>query len=116
MQQLPFISIIFPTQNRAELTLATLASLQKLDYPRERLEILIWDNASTDGTPALIRQALAAMVVGNFLGLAQVRWFLKLSPYDRKWAKPLVAGLAGGLLVAGLQRVAPVAPHLGPNR
>ena len=52
----------------------------------------------------------AAIVVGNFLGLAQVRWFLKLSPYDRKWVKPLVAGLAGGLLVAGLQRVAPVAP------
>jgi len=44
------------------------------------------------------------------LGLAQVWWFLKLSPYDKKWAKPLVAGPAGGLLVAGLQRVAPVAP------
>ena len=51
----------------------------------------------------------AAMVVGNFLGLAQVRWFLKLSPYDRKWAKPLAAGLAGGLVVVGFRLVAPVA-------
>jgi len=52
----------------------------------------------------------SAIAVSNALGLVQVRWLLKLSPYDRKWAKPLVAGLAGGLLVAALQRVAPVAP------
>lgn len=36
VQQLPFISIIFPTWNNACDTLATLASLGRLDYPRER--------------------------------------------------------------------------------
>ena len=48
-------------------------------------------------------------VIVNAMRLAQVWWLFKLSPYDRKWAKPLVAGLAGGLVVAGLQRIAPVA-------
>ncbi|MEE8161006.1 MAG: glycosyltransferase family 2 protein [Acidobacteriota bacterium] len=61
MENLPFVSIIFPTRNRAELTLATLASLQELDYPKERLEILIWDNGSTDGSPARLREALEDM-------------------------------------------------------
>jgi len=58
---LPFVSIIFPTWNNADDTLATLASLGRLDYPRELLEILIWDNASGDGTPARVRQAFEAM-------------------------------------------------------
>ncbi|MDV2503972.1 MAG: glycosyltransferase [bacterium] len=61
MEDLPFISIIFPTRNRADLALATLASLRELDYPRERMEILIWDNASSDDSSARIRQALKAM-------------------------------------------------------
>lgn len=51
----------------------------------------------------------SAIAVSNSLGLVQVWWLLKLSPYDRKWVKPLVAGLAGGLVVAGLQWLAPVA-------
>ncbi len=51
----------------------------------------------------------ASIVVVNALRLVQVWWLFKLSPYDRKWLKPLVAGLAGGLAVAGLQKMAPVA-------
>lgn len=51
----------------------------------------------------------ASTVIVNAMRIAQVRWLFKLLPYDRKWIKPLVAGLSGGLVVTGLQRLAPVA-------
>ncbi|MDA2916249.1 flippase [Nitrospinae bacterium AH_259_B05_G02_I21] len=51
----------------------------------------------------------ASIVVVNALRLVQVWWLLKLLPYDRKWVKPVVAGLAGGLAVTGLQKMAPLA-------
>ncbi|MDV2495156.1 MAG: flippase [bacterium] len=51
----------------------------------------------------------ASIVVVNALRLVQVWWLFKLSPYDRKWVKPVVAGLSGSLAVAGLQKIAPVA-------
>ena len=47
------------------------------------------------------------IVLGNMLNLVQVWWFLRLSPYDRKWIKPLVAGVAAGLVLAVMQRWAP---------
>ena len=61
MELLPFVSIIFPTRNNAGDTLSTLASLGGLDYPRERMEILVWDNGSTDGSLPRLHQALATM-------------------------------------------------------
>ncbi|MDV2503974.1 MAG: flippase [bacterium] len=45
-----------------------------------------------------------SLIMGNALYLGQVWWYLKISPYDRKWVKPLVAGLAAGLVVAVMQR------------
>ena len=72
MENLSFVSIIFSTRNRADNTLATLASLQKLDYPRERLEILIWDNGSTDGSPPQVRKALEDMKTEGWGGLRLV--------------------------------------------
>ena len=48
-----------------------------------------------------------SLIMGNALYLGQVWWYLRLSPYDRKWIKPLVAGLAAGLLVVVLQRLVP---------
>ena len=48
--QTPFISIVIPARN-ARLTLrACLDSLRNLNYPKERMEILLVDGFSTDGT------------------------------------------------------------------
>ncbi len=54
--QTPFVSIIVPVRN-AERTLdRTLEYLEALDYPRERLEIVLADGGSTDGTLEVIGQ------------------------------------------------------------
>lgn len=47
----PQVSIILVLYNQAELTLACLRSLVGLDVP---YELLIWDNASSDATSALL--------------------------------------------------------------
>jgi len=53
----PRIAIIVLTYNGVEDTLACLASLEHLDYPRERYRVVVVDNASQDGTPAAVRAA-----------------------------------------------------------
>lgn len=84
MQQLPFISVIFPTWNNAGDTLATLASLGRLDYPRDRLEILIWDNGSMDDSPACIRKAFEAMESQGWGGLRLVEHGANLGCYPAR--------------------------------
>ena len=50
----PAVSVIIPVRNRpAEIT-ACLASLARLDYPAEKLEIIVADDASEDDTPEAV--------------------------------------------------------------
>ena len=49
----PSVLIIVLCYNGVELTLACLESLQRLDY--ERADVLVVDNASSDGTPTIVR-------------------------------------------------------------
>jgi len=57
----PKVSVIVLNWNRKADTLECLASLQQVDYPN--YEIVVVDNASTDGSVAEIRQAYPAVVV-----------------------------------------------------
>jgi glycosyltransferase involved in cell wall biosynthesis len=54
----PLVSALVPTYNAAAFVEATLESLAKQTWPR--LEILIGDDASTDGTMALLESFAAA--------------------------------------------------------
>lgn len=51
----PFVSIVVPVYNRAHEISACLASLQKLDYPELRREIIVVDDASRDHTVSVVR-------------------------------------------------------------
>lgn len=51
---LPFISVVIPTRNRINDLTDCLKSLKKQTYPQNKLEIIIVDNGSTDGTPERI--------------------------------------------------------------
>jgi mycofactocin glycosyltransferase len=52
----PSVSIIIPVRNRPEEIRACLNSLAKLNYPSEKIEILVVDDCSTDTTPAVVRE------------------------------------------------------------
>jgi len=56
---LPAISIMVPAHNEAIVITDTLNSLLKLKYPKDRLEILVVNDGSTDNTAAQV-EAIAA--------------------------------------------------------
>ena len=51
----PLVAIIVLTWNQCDLTLECLASLAAMDYPSDRLQIIVVDNGSKDGTPMVVR-------------------------------------------------------------
>ena len=53
------VSIVIATRNREALLRETLNALAAQQWPRERLEILVADNGSTDGTRAAVASASA---------------------------------------------------------
>ena len=48
--QFPFISIVIPARNAQRTLKDCLDSLKHLNYPKERMEILLVDGLSTDNT------------------------------------------------------------------
>jgi len=58
---LPFISIIMPNWNGRDYTLRCLDSIAAVDYPLDRIEIIIADNGSTDGSVEAIRSKFSEL-------------------------------------------------------
>ena len=54
-QDWPTVSIIVPVRNRPDEIVACVRSLQKLDYPATKLEIIVVDDASTDDTAEVVK-------------------------------------------------------------
>jgi poly-beta-1,6-N-acetyl-D-glucosamine synthase len=52
----PKVSLIVPTYNEADIIEYKLANIAKLTYPKESIEIVIVDSASTDDTAQIIHQ------------------------------------------------------------
>lgn len=70
----PQVAIIILTWNQRDVTLECLASIEELDYPAERLHIIVVDNGSADGTSRAIRQRYPSVTVisnGENLGFAE---------------------------------------------
>ncbi len=53
---LPAVSILIAARNEEHTILRCLQALEQLDYPREKLDIVIGDDASTDNTYRVVRQ------------------------------------------------------------
>lgn len=63
----PMVSVVIPVRNRPAQIASCLGSLARVDYPRDRLEVLVVDDASTDGT----REAIAEHAANRVRLLAQ---------------------------------------------
>ena len=55
--RLPNVSVIIPVHNAASRLPLLLTLLRAQDYPREKLELIMVDNNSTDGSNAIIAKA-----------------------------------------------------------
>ena len=51
MALLPHVSVLIPTRNNADELFLCLESLHNLKYPKDRMELLVFDNGSTDTIP-----------------------------------------------------------------
>jgi succinoglycan biosynthesis protein ExoA len=65
-----FVSVIIPCRQEEKYIARMLESLLANDYPRDRLELLVVDAMSTDGTREIVRE------------------FIKEHPLSRSWTTP----------------------------
>jgi hypothetical protein len=63
--ELPSVSLIVAAYLEADVIAAKVANLRALDYPPDRLEVIVSTDGSTDGTPERAREAGADVVLEN---------------------------------------------------
>lgn len=56
MPELPFVSVVIPCRNEFKYIAGLLDSIVTQDYPKEKLEIIIADGMSDDGTRNIIKE------------------------------------------------------------
>ena len=59
----PLVSLIVPAYDEEEVIADKVANALRLDWPRERLQIIVADDGSTDATPERAREAGADLVL-----------------------------------------------------
>jgi cellulose synthase/poly-beta-1,6-N-acetylglucosamine synthase-like glycosyltransferase len=57
--EFPFVSFVVPCRNEVDYIGDCVSSILNLDYPRDRVEVLVVDGMSTDGTDGVVRQLQA---------------------------------------------------------
>src|SRR6185369_8574629 len=56
MPDTPFVSVLMPVRNEVAFIGRSLAAVLAQDYPRDRMEIIIADGLSNDGTREAVRE------------------------------------------------------------
>jgi glycosyltransferase involved in cell wall biosynthesis len=69
----PFISVVIPAYNEEKYLPRCLASLDGQTYPRQRFEVIVVDNASTDRTAEIAREHGALVVQEGRKGVGRAR-------------------------------------------
>jgi cellulose synthase/poly-beta-1,6-N-acetylglucosamine synthase-like glycosyltransferase len=99
----PMVSLIIPAYDEEEVIADKVANALRLDWPRERLQIVVADDGSTDATPERAREAGADLVLelppgGKVValneGVAESDGeFLAFSDANSEWAPDALARL-----------------------
>jgi GT2 family glycosyltransferase len=71
---IPIISIFIPTYNDQTDLSACLESIRRLDYLKEKIEIVIWDNASQDDTVRMVQDRFNEMKNEGWLNFSLIEW------------------------------------------
>jgi GT2 family glycosyltransferase len=87
----PVVSVIVPTADRPAQLRRCLAALDALDYPRERLEVIVVDDSERHRGPGAARNAGAAMARGEILAFTDD----DCRP-DRGWLRAITHALGEG--------------------
>lgn len=56
MKRFPSVSVIIPTLNRKDVLKEALLSLNGVNYPRDRFEVVVVSDGSTDGTEKMVKK------------------------------------------------------------
>jgi hypothetical protein len=56
LQKYPKVSFVFPTMNRRKDVVRLLKSIYSLEYPKDKIEIIMADNCSSDDTVSVVRK------------------------------------------------------------
>jgi GT2 family glycosyltransferase len=70
----PYLSIFIPTYNDQTDLSACLESIRRVKYPKEKIEIIIWDNGSEDDTVRMVRDRFHQMKNDGWLRLSLTEW------------------------------------------
>jgi GT2 family glycosyltransferase len=54
--RLPRVTVAILAYNRRDALAVNLQKVSEIDYPRDRLEVIVVDNASEDGTAEMVRE------------------------------------------------------------
>ncbi len=54
LQKLPLVSVLIPAYNEEKTIIRTLESVYQLDYPKEKLEVIVIDDGSKDKTKKMV--------------------------------------------------------------
>jgi glycosyltransferase involved in cell wall biosynthesis len=65
---LPLVSVVMPVRNEGSYLAASFDALERQTYPRDRIEILVVDGGSTDGTRDMVRDRAATDARIRLLG------------------------------------------------
>lgn len=111
----PVVSIIIPVYNEEHTIGVCLDSLLALDYPKEKMEIIIVDDGSTDSTTTILEEYPVLLLksshqgpsVARNLGIASARGdYIAFTDADciveSNWLVELLKGFADSVLCAGV--------------
>ncbi len=62
----PVVSVVMPTLNRKKVLCELLESVYRQDYPKDRIDVVVADDASTDGTAEEVRRRFPAARLVRF--------------------------------------------------
>lgn len=68
LERLPSVSIVIPVKDRAADLRNCLTSLQQLNYPQDKLEVVVVDDGSSDDTPQVAEQLGAILLKSGAVG------------------------------------------------